>query len=191
MKRVRFSILFLLVLFVLPFYSCIQVSASETALRMPQKYKVFVLPASLSEIGESAFEGTGGISVILPESIESVNDRAFAEMSDLEYVFVSKKADFLIADNAFYGTDSTFFGVAGSYAEDWAKAHHFRFYSILFLGLPNGPLYQAEAGNTEAEPVAIEYDSFSQRFSDWSIDQGTIVNAGKRPEMHTLALDFP
>ena len=89
-----------------------------------------VLPASLTEIEKEAFAGGAFTYVKLPENLEWIDSRAFANCPNLAYIYIS---DFTmdIAYDAFYGDSGlTILGSDGSYAEDYAADHHYSFIPI-------------------------------------------------------------
>lgn len=88
---------------------------------------VFVLPASLKEIHESAFEGTAVETVVVPDSTELIEDRAFAHISTLKTVCIPKTVQY-IGDYAFAESlNATIKGAEDSYASSWAKMHNVAF----------------------------------------------------------------
>ena len=87
----------------------------------------FSLPASLRVISEGAFEGTAGSTVVLPEGVEAIGDRAFADMPGLRAVYIPPTT-LNIGENAFANANAlVIHGVFGSPAQDWARAHGYRF----------------------------------------------------------------
>jgi hypothetical protein len=88
---------------------------------------LFRLPASLREIGESAFENTAVEMVILSESTESIGDGAFAHNNALRAVFVPDSVTY-IGSQAFEGSAKlTIHGSADSYALQWAMENNVPF----------------------------------------------------------------
>ena len=82
-----------------------------------------VLPSSLLEIGEGAFEGIAANKVILPCNLLIIGERAFADNYFLREIVIPKTVQD-IGNNAFEGSvNLTFFGAVDSYAARWAKEH--------------------------------------------------------------------
>lgn len=87
----------------------------------------FVLPASLKEIGEGAFENTAAVTVIISDATEIIGNRAFANNSNLENVHIPRSVIF-IGEYAFTGSPSlTIIGIKDSYAAAWAQIHNIAF----------------------------------------------------------------
>ena len=88
---------------------------------------ILLLPASLEELGEEAFEGTAVKSVIFPDSTSVIRDRAFAGNCVLRSVYIPKSVVH-IGDRAFEESSSlTIHGSEGSYAAAWARSHNVAF----------------------------------------------------------------
>ena len=88
---------------------------------------VFTLPSSLRIIEESAFENTVPTTIYLPDSTEYIGDRAFAGSQEMEVIYIPKTVEY-IGEEAFAGRDNLLIvGIRGTYAEDWAKRHGYRF----------------------------------------------------------------
>lgn len=88
---------------------------------------VFVLPASLREIHESAFEGTAVETVVIPDLTEMIGNGAFAHIKTLRAVCIPESVQY-IGDNTFAGSLNVIIkGVEDSYASSWARKHHVPF----------------------------------------------------------------
>lgn len=86
-----------------------------------QEAAVFQLPASLRIIGDMAFEGTAVTVVDLPETVESIGVRSFADIPSLRGVSIPK-ATASIARDAFAGSAGVVItAMPGSYAGTWAR----------------------------------------------------------------------
>ena len=80
------------------------------------------LPASLKVIGEEAFAGDSSLDkVVIPEGVESIGPRAFADSSVKSVVLPASVTD--IADDAFSGSSPAVTAIKDSYAWRWAAAH--------------------------------------------------------------------
>lgn len=87
----------------------------------------FILPNRLQGIEESAFEGTNAVLVVLPDSVTVISDRAFANMRRLAAIFIPPQTESM-GEDIFAGSGNAIvFGVSGSPAEDWARAHGYVF----------------------------------------------------------------
>ena len=87
---------------------------------------VISLPLNLKIIEAEAFSGTVPDIVILQGIVEFIGERAFSDISTLSDIYIPQITEH-IADNAFSGTDVTIHGIEGSFADQWAKEHGFRF----------------------------------------------------------------
>ena len=91
---------------------------------LPEGAALFVLPASLEEIGASAFESTGAEKIIIPDSTDIIGDSAFAHNINLRFVLIPKSVTY-IGDQAFEGISClTIQGEENSYAIKWARDHN-------------------------------------------------------------------
>ena len=88
---------------------------------------VFAFPSSLRIIEDSAFAGTAVKIVILPSGLEYIGRGVFASAHRLKAVYIPKSTVY-IGEDAFAGSKQvTIHGVAGSYAQDWARKYHIPF----------------------------------------------------------------
>ena len=122
----------IIIIFILSFFICMQ---AGTAFALPERMQSnrdspevygMVLPASLVQIEESAFENTSVESVFLPPLTAIIGDRAFASNRMLTRVFVPKSVE-SIGNQAFEGKRLTLIGEKGSYAYSWAQMHNVAF----------------------------------------------------------------
>ena len=90
---------------------------------------VLTLPSAVKEIQAEAFKGAKGVSeIVLPEGVETIGERAFAE-SSIEKINLPRSVE-RIADDAFEGCDAlTIYGETGSYAQTFAKEQGIPFVS--------------------------------------------------------------
>ncbi len=122
----------------------------------------FVLPASLITIEESAFEGDTALDeVILPEGIESIGPRAFAETLITHINLPGSLSH--IADSSFDNTPrAAFHAEPGTYAYQWLADHH----ALLYFG--DAHAYEANvemAVFEENEDIGLFSDPFVYYFS--------------------------
>ena len=90
----------------------------------------FVLPASLTEIGEEAFAGSAFRYAALSEQTVRIGSKAFTECRNLAYVRIPNAETVIEADAFDEGSGLTIIGVKGSWVEEYALAHNFAFRSI-------------------------------------------------------------
>lgn len=89
------------------------------------KMSTILLPNVLQRIDDEAFAGNSVERVIVPESLRIINDRAFANCKNLQYINLPDSLTY-IAPDAFEGCDNLFIECsAGSLGEEFARAHGF------------------------------------------------------------------
>ncbi len=89
-----------------------------------------VMPLELERIEAHAFENCDFACVKLGNRVTEINDYAFADCSNLQYIYIPQSVNTL-APNAFeHVIDLTFFGVPGSKAETYASE-----YGLTFIAL--------------------------------------------------------
>jgi len=116
---------------------------------------VFKLPASLQVIEDEAFEGTSLFSVELPDSVVTIGERAFSNITTLRDVSIPDSVTY-IARSAFTGSDKvTITASPGSYARTWAKENGVPFNSITVLYAGSGHLLQISSTLAESDPIEI------------------------------------
>lgn len=133
----------------------------ETAEVVPPP--VFKLPASLLVIEDEAFEGTSLFSVDLPDSVVTIGERAFSNISTLHAVSIPDSVTY-IARNAFIGSDKvTITASPGSYARTWAKENGVPFHSITVLYAGTGHLLQIGSALDKSDSIEIITDSVRKK----------------------------
>lgn len=94
---------------------------------------VFSFPLSLEIVEEEAFFNVSSETLIFGKNISRIEKRAFGEIDNLKTVMLSESIEY-IDDKAFsFNPDLFFLGVPGSYAEDWAKGHKYFFFPISYI----------------------------------------------------------
>ena len=118
------------------------------------------LPSTLSVIDTAAFWQCGSLkSVTIPDNVTEISDRAFAYCTDLSSVTIPESVK-TISATAFNGsTNVTIYGVAGSYAETFAKNN-----SIKFSALPDPP-----EDNRKTQEIQCA-GSFEKKYGDDDFD---------------------
>lgn len=160
----------------------------------PHGEGVFKLPKSLLIIEESAFERTAPITVYLAGSVESIGDRAFADVYDLQAIYIPPTTRY-IGRNAFEGARRlTIYGVPYSYADIWARIHLFRFLYADIWGnaLKTSPV-RANVGEYIGSADRNTPDAAARLKCKSVSDECTVlrVNPRDNPEMYPLDYDFP
>lgn len=87
-----------------------------------------VLSTGIKKIPNEAFRGCSSLeSIVLPYQVETIEDNAFKNCTKLKKITIPK-ATTSISDSAFsYPDKMTIYGVAGSYAEQYAKENDIAF----------------------------------------------------------------
>ena len=99
---------------------------------MEEAKSTFILPDSLLEIGEGAFEGIGANKVVLPRNLLKIGERAFANSCSLREIFIPDTVHD-IGNYAFEGSvNLTIIGTVDGYAAQWAKEHDTCFAPSIF-----------------------------------------------------------
>lgn len=93
-------------------------------------YQKSVLPSSIVEIEEEAFEGTALTSLALPDTVNKIGDYAFANISSLRIISIPDNT-ISIGENTFKGSNQvTIAGAYQSYAKEWAEKNRIPFSPI-------------------------------------------------------------
>ena len=130
----------------------------------------FRLPAGLTVIEDEAFEGIAIETVELPENVEYVGNRAFANISSLRIVKIPEKTR-VIAKTAFDGSANvTITGAPGSYARAFAREN----------GIPFVPVMVMYAGSGKAQHLVLSEARWIQTDHPFSANE-TLLEARWRP----------
>ena len=87
----------------------------------------FTLPQRLSEISEEAFMGVPATCIELSSDVNTIQNSAFEDCFQLRQIYIPSSVSY-ISPSAFNGTTGlVIYGVAGSYAEDYAYDNGFGF----------------------------------------------------------------
>ena len=118
----------------------------------PEKEAVFVLPAFLTLIEESAFEGIAAESVEVTGNVAAIETRAFADCKSLREITIPATV-LKIDDHAFDGCEGvTVYGRSGTEAERIANLYGFTFVD------PNAePETPATPVTPEQPPVVLPF----------------------------------
>lgn len=126
------------------------------------------LPASVVTIEDEAFEGTALEKVELPETVETVGERAFANISTLRNIQIPIKTSY-IASTAFEGSNRTTITAPGnSYARTWAKNYGLPFSPIvMFCASSHGSSIQILTSNRSTEVIEEQAESDIKPETQW------------------------
>ena len=154
----------------------------------------FIFPPSLTQIGPEAFEGTAAETVLLPENIRVIQAHTFADMPNLKSVFLPKSI-IDIDDKAFSGNNNViFYGFLGSYAQDWAEAHGYKFVYIEACLNSQNVIRQ----QSTQKPAEHSLDGRLRRMAEVGQslrnrepDEGKSMRPQERAELHDINYRFP
>ena len=117
-----------------------------------------ILPASLITIENEAFEGTAITNVVLPESVETIGDYAFANIKTLRNISVPNSTIY-IGTNTFKGSSNvTITGTPKGYARAWAYENGIPFSPITSFYAFNNSI-QLNGGLTNSRVERLGLDS--------------------------------
>ena len=119
---------------------------------------VFKLPASLKFIDDEAFEGTAIVLADLPETVEYIGERAFADIPSLRFVKIPERTTY-IASSAFAGSNRvTLTAAPNSYARAWAETNQIPFnpFAVIREGQEN---LRASANLSRKTAQTLDEDS--------------------------------
>lgn len=149
---------------------------------------------SLRIIHEDAFLDTAAEVIILPETLEVIEDGAFGSMKRLTDVYIPGTTQ-KIGDDAFRGASRlTVHGILGSRAQDWAKERGFTFvYEDIWSsesaafgpGFREGAERFTRDGKLRRE--IIEHGALVDRQEG----EGKTQRPQERPELHAIDYRFP
>ena len=184
MKHFRIFIMFALVMLFLTL-SCACAEEDHRA------FSVFRMPTALQVIEEGAFENTSPNVVYLPDKVEYIGDRAIAG-TPLNAIFIPRSTIFIGKDAFADPSEMVIIGVPGSYAEDWARQHGYRFiYMDLWITdqTGHGQVWRLDSNRhwKSALPDGLEGMRWVFRFSS----ENSSTNPKDRPEMYPIEYDFP
>ncbi|HFI0507740.1 TPA: leucine-rich repeat protein [Streptococcus suis] len=93
----------------------------EGAFRFSPELETVKLPKELKKLGGYLFEGNEKMTLlVLPDKVESIDVNAFVNMPNLEKVYIPASVN-SIGENLIFNPNTTFYVVAGSYAEKYMK----------------------------------------------------------------------
>ena len=152
---------------------------------------IFVMPASLRSIGDSAFEDTMPNAVYLSESVQDIGPRAFAGRARLSVVCIPAGVTY-IGEDAFAGRGQVLIvGLPRSYAEEWARKHGYRFiYMDVWIAMGGAPGQFINKIQTVIRGQTTDA-SEDYRLICRALDVPLIQNPKERPELYPIDYDFP
>ena len=168
-------------------------SLRNTDLEASDPGGVLVLPSSLLVIEDGAFEGTAFSAALLPDTVQSIGDRAFACMPGLHVLNMPDSLS-AIGRDAFLGSEAvTLLGSPDSMARAYAEANGVPFQAVEeALPVPqNDPLLRRADFCPALFLLLAFLIVFMPRMSGGSIPVFKPLRWRKRAELHPLNLCFP
>lgn len=124
----------------------------------------FQLPASLRVIEDEAFEGTAIISASLPDSLERIGERAFANISALRSVKIPDATQ-EIAKNAFAGSSQvSIIASSGSYASAYAKENGLAYVPLTMVFAENSGEQNTVLADIGWIRISVDLSADAERF---------------------------
>lgn len=200
MKRI-YGLTCLLVICGFMFFFLPSVRAESAAAKKGDEYAteqardgIFHLPPALLFIGEDAFEATAAEGVILPETVQTIQSRAFAEMPRLEAIIIPDSV-LRMGDDIFAGDwNVTIYGSPGSKAEEYAQENRIDFQPVQAL-TPSESSDQASAQplNTVVLFLTAAFFLFVNRMRATCMDrcETNRIRPKRSVALHALDLIFP
>ena len=152
----------------------------------------YVLPSSLTMVEDEAFAGTAVKTVVFPDGLLSIGERAFEGVNSLADVYIPPSTKH-IADSAFPVNDElAIHGVRGSYAQRWAKKHkvHFVEDDIWKNLLDNGKPVEVYRTIDILLGSAVDSDKLDHAIP-WAKDDVLSRRPQDRPELNPIDYRFP
>jgi len=145
----------------------------------------FIMPASLTTIGDEAFSGTGADEVILGNKVAFIGDYSFAKMKSLKSIYIPPFTQF-IGEHAFEGcVDIEIHGEYGTYAQKWAERHNIAFIDTSSASrTANAKVVKPEL----LSEAVTEEPELGDKFNDAKKD---IHLSCRYTELHPIEYDFP
>ncbi len=169
------------------------VSFRDTVIRAYDPGGVMALPSSLTAIEEGAFEGTAFSAALLPDTVRSIGERAFARMPRLHVVNIPDSLTALGRD-AFSGSGAvTLLGSPDGMARTYAEANGISFQALEeALPVPQNDLLlrRADFGPALFLLLAVLI-VVKPRLNGTSVAVFKPLRRRKRAELHPLNLCFP
>ncbi|HAE45628.1 MAG TPA: hypothetical protein DCG37_08575 [Lachnospiraceae bacterium] len=187
MKNKKHIILFCAFLFIMLSLSVVDAAAADTAGAPPGK-NVFVLPSSIKNIDESAFEGTSPEYVFLPESVERIGNDAFANIGN-DFKLVAPKYS-SISENISDDGDCLLLDYSDKYAGKLAGRNELHFDSFILHRTSQSSSEGGSSGNDDTDSLTPVHNKYRQSYKVWRTVMTTIPYEIRNSKTYVQALDF-
>ena len=119
---------------------------------------VFKLPTSLQIIEDEAFEGTALVAVDLPETVEEIGDRAFANIPSLRILKIPDNTKRIGTKIVAGSNNVTIAAALGSYARSWAQENGVPFAPIMVMTADSQAVVSAALPSFRSSEIIIAED---------------------------------
>ena len=166
-------------------------SEDRPAEEIPETWQTAsTLPASLKIIDESAFEGTALVSVKLPETVEYIGKKAFANILSLRSIHIPDNTKYIGRD-AFTGSGQvTITAYANSYARTWARNNGVPFAPIAALTASSGTaqITGLNTGKTTEDQLTSDETAQAPKYSEQNGRAEGEIKAAKHDECFAFSV---
>ena len=118
----------------------------------------FSLPASLQIIEDEAFEGTALVAVDLPETVEEIGDRAFANIPSLRILKIPDNTKRIGTKIVAGSNNVTITAAPGSYTRNWAQENGVSFAPITVMTADSQAVVSAALSSFRRSEIIIAED---------------------------------
>ena len=118
----------------------------------------FSLPASLKIIEDEAFEGTALVAVDLPETVEEIGDRAFANIPSLRILKIPDNTKRIGTKIVAGSYNVTIAAAPGSYARNWAQENDVPFAPVTVIAADSQAVVSAALSSFRSTEIIIAED---------------------------------
>lgn len=143
---------------------------AETEAPEPAGTSAFKLPSSLQIIEDEAFAGTALTQVDLPDTLQSIGERAFADIPTLRTIVIPGKTT-QIAKGAFEGSDHVLLiGEFNSSAREYARENGIPFspFTAMYAHADSAQSTASAASRrNDTESAAVDTDGESEQSNQW------------------------
>ena len=145
------------------------------------------IPNSVTSIGEMAFRECSSLEkVVIPEGVTSIGYEAFFRCSSLERVTIPESVTSIGGQAFFYCSNNlTFYGKAGSYAEEYAGQYHIPFCDFVIVteqtdtayikGSPEGAVIKCSGASEVFVSVYVDGTSIEEENYTLEEEEGATV----------------
>ena len=187
MKNKKHIFLICAFLFIMLSLSVVEASATDKADVSLDK-NVFVLPSSIKNIDESAFEGTSPDYVFLPDSVEHIGNDAFAHIEN-DFKLVTSKYSF-ISEDISDDCDCLILDYSNRHAGDLAGRNELHFDSFILHRTAQNSGGDNSPGNEDTDLLTPVHNQYRQSYKMQRTVMNSISYEIRNSTTYVQALDF-